>query len=41
MGTGTPGILDDPIAQLLLNGEVKTPSEAERLYLIWMKFSGW
>ena len=26
-------ILDDPVAQLLLNGEASTPSEAERLYL--------
>jgi hypothetical protein len=33
MGTSMPGILDDPIAQLLLNGEARTPSEAERLYL--------
>ena len=33
MATGTPGILDDPIAQLLLSGEANTPSEAERLYL--------
>jgi len=26
-------ILDDPIAQLLLNGEAENPSAAERLYL--------
>jgi hypothetical protein len=33
MATGTPSILDDPIAQLLPNGEANTPSEAERIYL--------
>ena len=26
-------ILDDPVAQLLLNGQATTPSEAERQYL--------
>ena len=33
MNSGTGSILDDPIAQLLLNGQASTPSEAERLYL--------
>ena len=26
-------ILDDPVAQMLLNGEAATPAEAERKYL--------
>jgi hypothetical protein len=26
-------IFDDPIAQLILNGEAENPSEAERMYL--------
>ena len=33
MQTGNQSILDDPVAQLLLNGQASTPSEAERLYL--------
>ena len=33
MPSGNDSILDDPIAQLLLNGEAGTPSEAERQYL--------
>ena len=33
MPSGNDNILDDPIAQLLLNGQASTPSEAERQYL--------
>lgn len=33
MDAGGKSILDDPIAQLLLNGEARTASEAERKYL--------
>jgi len=33
METAAKTILGDPIAQLLLNGEASTPSEAERRYL--------
>jgi hypothetical protein len=31
MEARTESILDDPVAQLLLSGEARTPSEAERL----------
>jgi hypothetical protein len=33
MEVRTESILKDPVAQLLLSGEARTPSEAERLYL--------
>jgi hypothetical protein len=33
MNASSENILDDPIARLLLNGEAKNPSQAERLYL--------
>lgn len=33
MPSRTANILDDPVAQLLLNGQAGTPSEAERQYL--------
>ena len=33
METTCPSILDDPVAQLLLDGRASSPSEAERLYL--------
>ena len=33
MDTAAPSILDDPVAQFLLNGEADNPSQAERLYL--------
>ena len=33
MDAAGKSILDDPIAQSLLNGEASTPSEAERKYL--------
>jgi len=33
MEPDTNSILEDPIAQLLLNGQANTPSEAERQYL--------
>jgi hypothetical protein len=33
MQSASASILDDPIAQLLLNGQASTPSEAERQYL--------
>jgi hypothetical protein len=33
MPSGNESILDDPVAQLLLNGQARTPSEAERQYL--------
>ncbi len=33
MESNKDSILDDPVAQLLLNGQARTPSEAERIYL--------
>jgi hypothetical protein len=33
MKPGAKSILDDPVAQLLLNGQASTPSEAERQYV--------
>lgn len=33
MAATPTSILDDPVAQLLLNGAAQTPSEAERIYL--------
>jgi hypothetical protein len=33
MAIEPPSILEDPVAQILLAGEVSTPSEAERRFL--------